>query len=152
MRVIVNQQMEDSTIRPGQTARFRDLIVWWADRLGRHQVPLRDKFDDINDLLSPDAVHHELIQEIVRKVYCLNRCGHLNAAITLEDTFTALGRVREKLLKSMRSDVDQIDLLDNIGWYTRQYFGPLQAEPGVSGTIRESVDANPLDQDLRASS
>ena len=75
-------------------------MVWWADRLGRHQVPLRDEVDDINELLSPDAVHHELIQEIVRKVYCHNRCGHLDAEISLENTFTALSGVREKLLLS----------------------------------------------------
>ena len=61
-------------------------MAWWADRLGRHHVPLRDEVDDINELLSPDAVHHELIQEIVRKVYCLNQCGHLDAEISLENT------------------------------------------------------------------
>jgi len=99
---------------------------------------MRDHFDDINDLLSPDAVHNELIQSIVRTVYCVNRCGHLDAKITMEDTFTALGRIRTSLLKSERSDVDQIDLLDNIGWYTRQYFGSAQKEAEPTAAI---VDA-----------
>lgn len=116
-------------------------MAWWADRLGRHHVPLRDEVDDINELLSPDAVHHELIQEIVRKVYCLNRCGHLDAEISLENTFTALGRVREKLLLSRQSDVDQIDLLDNIGWQTRQCFGPpREHEPGESRPVSNTAE------------
>ncbi len=96
-------------------------------------------------MLSPDAVHHELIQEIVRTVYCVNHCGNLGAKITMEDTFTALGRVRMKLLKSEQSDVDQINLLDNIGWYTRQYFGPGPDRAEAAGIMAiAEVDTLPL--------
>jgi len=111
-------------ISTGKATRFRELVAWWTEQLGRHHIPLREHFDDINDMLSPDAVHHELIREIVRTVYCVNHCGNPGAEVTMEDTFTALGQVRRKLLKSAQSDVDQINLLDNIGWYTREYFGP----------------------------
>lgn len=104
------------------TARFRELIAWWADELGRHHIPLREQTDDINDFLAPDAVHHELVQKIVRAVYCANNCGHLDAAISLDNTFTALGQVRALLANSTRADIDQINLLDNIGWHTSQYF------------------------------
>jgi hypothetical protein len=142
----MKQQTEQSAARPGHSARFRELIVWWADQMGRHHVPLQDETRDINDLLSHDAVHHELIQEIVRGVYCQNRCGHLDAAISVEDTFTALGRVREKLLQSMQSDVDQINFLDNLGWCTRQYFGPGQDEAVASTALPEPVD---VVQDLK---
>ena len=138
-------QYNNSTITTGGTTRFRELIAWWTEHLGRHHIPLREHFDDINDMLSPDAVHHELIQEIVRTVYCVNHCGNPGAKITMEDTFTALGQVRTKLLKSAQSDVDQINLLDNIGWYTRQYFvpGPEQTDSAGATAIFEE-DSLPL--------
>ena len=104
-------------------ARFRDLVTWWAERVGRHHIPLCDGMEDINNLLGPDAVHHELVHQVVRQVYRANRCGHLGAGISLEQTFTALGQVREALLNSVGADVDQIDLLERLGWFTRQFFG-----------------------------
>ncbi len=118
-------KVKDSVQRPlkeGQ-ARFRDLIAWWADQLGRHHIPFKEHTADINDLLAPDAVHHELIQQVVRAVYRANGCGHLNAAISLDPTFSALGQVRSGLSNSPRADIDQINLLDNLGWHTSQYFG-----------------------------
>lgn len=138
-------QYNNSAITTGGTTRFRELIAWWTEHLGRHHIPLREHFDDINDMLSPDAVHHELIQEIVRTVYCANHCGNPGAKITMEDTFTALGQVRTKLLKSAQSDVDQINLLDNIGWYTRQYFGPGPEQTDAAGaTAIFEEDIQPL--------
>lgn len=107
---------------------FRALVAWWAESLGRHHIPLREHSNDINNLLAPDAVHHELIQAVVRKVYCANKCGHLGAGVSLEDTFTALGQMRLNLLRCGRADIDQINLLDDIGWHTRQYFGGMQGE------------------------
>jgi hypothetical protein len=148
----VKQSSEIPSGKSGRKFRFSDLVALWADRLGRHQVPLREECTDINDLLSPDAVHHELIQDIVRRVYCVNGCGHLNAGITLENTFTALGRVRQKLLESRRSDVDQINLLDNIGWYTRQYFGPQTLARDASGVVFESAGGTAAVRILRAGS
>ena len=126
----MNEQTKNLTLKTTKTSRFRGLVTWWADRLGRHQVPLADDTDDINDLLGPDAVHHDLIQKVVRSVYRANNCGHLDACILLEETFTALGQVRVALIDSAQADVDQINLLDNIGWQTRQYFG-LETEDGA---------------------
>ena len=117
--------------------RFRELIVWWAEQLGRHHVPLREHTDDINDFLAPDAVHHELIQQTVRAVYRANNCGHLNAAVSLGPTFTALGQVRLGLANSAKADIDQINLLESLGWHTKQYFG---CKP--EGQRPTSVDVN----------
>ena len=103
-------------------------------------MPLRDGHGDINDLLSHDAVHHELIHDIVRRVYSENRCGHLDAFIQLETTFTALGRVREQLLTSTLSDVDQINLLDDVGWHTRRYFGQI-GDGRPAAAVHESADS-----------
>ena len=133
----MNEQTKNLTLNTTKTSRFRELVAWWADRLGRHQVPLVDDTDNINDFLGPDAVHHELIQKVVRSVYRANNCGHLDACILLEETFTALGQVRVALIDSAQADVDQINLLDNIGWQTRQYFG-LEPETGSPVPALES--------------
>lgn len=93
--------------------------------MGQHHIPLREHTNSINDLLAPDAVHHELIQQIVRAVYRANSCGHLDAAVSVEATFTALGQTRLGLTNSPQADIDQINLLDNLGWYTNQYFQPI---------------------------
>ena len=98
------------------------LVECWAEHLGRHQVPVDEQAQDIKALMSPDAVHHDLIHEVVRNVYCANRCGHLDAPITLDATFTALGLVQQALLAAKGADVDQMKLLDDIGWSTRCYF------------------------------
>ncbi|MDJ0956313.1 MAG: hypothetical protein QNI91_05640 [Arenicellales bacterium] len=139
--ITVNEQTKNLTLKQTKTARFRELVTWWADRLGRHQVPLIDNTDNINDFLGPDAVHHDLIQNVVRSVYRANNCGHLDACILLEETFTALGQVRVALIDSAQADVDQINLLDNIGWQTRQYFG---LEPETSSPTPK-LDAQPSD-------
>ena len=134
----MKEQSKNATLQIRKTVRFRELVTWWADRLGRHHVPVSDSTDNINEFLGPDAVHHELIQKVVRTVYCANNCGHLDACILLEDTFTALGQVREALVNSARADVDQINLLDNIGWHTRQYFG-LEPKIDVLGQRVDSI-------------
>lgn len=123
-------------------ARFRQLVIWWADQLGRQHIPLREHTDDINDFLGPDAVHHELAQQIVRAVYRANNCGHLDAAISLDKTFTALGQVRVILINSIRADIDQINLLDNIGWQTSQYFG---LKPTANASTNAEVELAPAE-------
>ena len=136
---------EATRVEADKTARFRQLVSWWADNLGRHQVPLREHTDDINNFIGPDAVHHEVIQQIVRAVYCANACGHLDADVALEDTFTALGEVKTVLLNSPHADIDQINLVDSIGWYTRQFFGLApQADSPPTGTEVDSAGGVPL--------
>lgn len=140
----MKEQTKNLTLKPNTTVRFRELVTWWADRLGRHQIPVSDHTDSINNFLGPDAVHHELIQDIVRNVYRANNCGHLDASISLEDTFTVLGQVREVMVNSAQADIDQINLLDNIGWHTRQYFG---LEPEVEPPARK-LDPEPTDAQI----
>ena len=140
----MNEQTKNLKLETNKAVRFRELITWWADRLGRHQVPVADHTDNINNFLSPDAVHHDLIQKVVRSVYCANNCGHLDAVILLEETFTALGQERETLINSAQADVDQINLLDNIGWQTRQYFG-LEPE---SSSLTSKLDSQQTEAEI----
>ena len=111
------------------SGNFRSLIAWWSERLGEHHVPLRRRTDSIHDLLDHDAVHHDLIKAIVRRVYRENRCGHLDAPVSLAATFTALGSIRCQLISEDSADIDQVDLMDSIGWHTRQYFAWLESLP-----------------------
>ena len=139
--------MSEATTRvdADSAARFRQLVGWWAESLGRHHVPLREHTDDINNFIGPDAVHHEVIQQVVRAVYCANSCGHLDADVTLEDTFTALGEVKTVLLNSPHADIDQINLVDSIGWHTRQFFGlAAQADTPPTGAEVDPAGEVPL--------
>lgn len=150
----MKQQIDNPTAAAsGDTTRFRQMVEWWTEHLGRHQVPLHDRAEDINCLLGSDAVHHDLIKEVVRKVYCANRCSHLDAGVSLEDTFTVLGQMQETLLSSPHADVDQMNLLDSIGWHTRQYFELSSGRPHLTASeydfVEAESDAPPLDN-LRA--
>lgn len=91
---------------------FRELIIQLADRLGRHQVPVREEAKDIHGFLGHDGVHHELISRIVRTVYRSNRCGHLAAAVEAGRTLSALGPIRGELAGSPRTDICQIRFMD----------------------------------------
>lgn len=95
--------------------RFRALVMQLAEHVGRQHIPVNEDAENIHDLLGADAVHHELIKRVVRKVYKANHCGHLDSVIDPEPTFTVLGEIRRELTSSQFSDIDQINLIDAIG-------------------------------------
>ena len=59
-------------------------------------------------------------------------------------TFTALGEMRQRLNRSPRTDIDQINLLENIGWTVRQIFF---SEPLHNGTGSLETNRNRIGQD-----
>lgn len=101
---------------------FLALVERLSERIGHHQVPLRPDASEIDELLAPDGVHHELITTCVRSIYRANRCGHLGAGIDPASTFSALGGIRGELLRSARTDVHQIELLDALGAEIAEFF------------------------------
>ncbi len=112
---------------------FRELIRGLADDVGRHQIPIRDRAADIHALLGSDAVHHELITNLVRAIYKSNGCGHLDAPVNSAQTFNALGVIRSRLRRTRHCDVDQIFLIDNIGSMVRKRLDhiPIRADPAT---------------------
>lgn len=121
---------------------FRALVSRLADHVGRHHIPVNDHASDIHELLGADAVHHDLIRRVIRRIYKANRCAHLDALIYPAPTFTVLGQIRSELAASTRTDVDQINLVDEIGWATRGIFGlhpTIQADPLLSATRSEVI-------------
>lgn len=101
---------------------FRQLIVQLAHCIGLHQIPVQAQASDIHNFLGADAVHDALIKRVTQNVYRANCCGHLDAAVSPRATFAALGRIRGELSQCRRADIDQVNLLDTIGWVVRDVF------------------------------
>lgn len=125
------------------TCAYRELIGLLAERVGRHQLPLREDASDIKELLCPDAVHYELSKEMLRMIYRRNRCGHLDACVHARPTFEALGEIRSRLSRCRRTDIDQINLLDEIGWSLRQIFQTDRRTNSVSVSETPEIVAFP---------
>lgn len=101
---------------------FRNLIVYLADRIGRHQIPVRDETHAIRDFLGPEGVHHDLITRFVRQVYRANGCGFLDAPVTRPATAGALEHIRRELLSSAQTDIDQVRLIEELVTGVTLYF------------------------------
>lgn len=93
-----------------------------ADQIGRHHLPVVDDAHEISEFLGDDAIHHELVKSVVRSVYRANRCGHLNALISANPTFDAIGKIRGEMLRSKETDIEAIRLMDQIGDLVSQFF------------------------------
>lgn len=101
---------------------FRALMVEIAHRVGDHHIPVYSGAADIHSFVGTDAVHHDLVVQIIRQIYKANRCGHLDAAVASRPTFAVLGRIRGHLSQCGQSDIDQVNLLDTLGWVVREIF------------------------------
>lgn len=111
--------------------KFRDLILDLADVVGRHHLPVVEDSHEIGDFLGNDAIHYALVKKLIRSVYRANRCGHLNAEISANPTFDAIGKIRGELVRSADTDLDAIRLLDQIGDYVSRILASTDAGSGV---------------------
>jgi len=118
----VNEVHIGDVDHPIDRVSFRRFVVYLADRIGRHHIPVREDVCDIHDLLAADAVHSELIKRLIRDIYRENGCGHLDAAITAPATFNALGRTHREMSMCRFTDIDQIALINAIGTAARDLF------------------------------
>lgn len=115
--------MTDDQVFDGcQQIEYRDLMSRLADLVGRHQLPVRADAADINDILDGDPVHYELVRELVRSIYRSSRCGHLDDEVRAETVFNTLGGIRGRLLAEGDTDIDQVNLLEELGWAARTLF------------------------------
>lgn len=141
-----NEQNDIQTPAAGQeqsahSAGFRDLVLYLADRIGRQHIPAQDNAVDIHALLGADAVHHDLIKDTVRRIYRANRCGHLDADISRDETFVVLGEIRKQLASSQFTDIDQINLLESVGDACRLWFQGSRHGEAQSQTVTEDATA-----------
>jgi len=103
---------------------YRALMTRLAELVGHHQLPIKPDAADINEILDGDPVHGELIREVVRGIYRSGRCNHLDAEVRAETVFNSLGGIRGRLLADGDTDVDQVNLLEDLGWASRVLFAP----------------------------
>lgn len=128
--------MTDEALHDCQRLEYRRLMTRLSDIVGRHQLPINPNAADINDILDGDPVHYDLARQVVRSIYRSGRCGHLDAEVRAETVFNSLGDIRGRLIADHDTDVDQINLLEELGWASRALFAaPLREafppEPGV---------------------
>lgn len=112
--------------------KYRDLMIRLAELVGRHQLPIRADATDINEILDGDPVHYELVREVVRSIYRSGGCSHLDAKVRAESVFNSLGGIRGHLMTDQETDIDQINLLEELGWALRMVFSTAVAtDPGA---------------------
>ena len=126
---------------------FRNLTITLSETIGQHQIPLVHNATHPANVITSDAVHYDLVKKILRRIYRANRCYHLNAKINFQATFDALGQIQAELLDSTESDIDQINLLHDIGASTREFFFKLDIDdskityqqPGSNTKLKKEI-------------
>lgn len=133
-----------SASEPFQDCRgieYRELMTRLADLVGRHQLPIKTDAADINDILDGDPIHYELVRDVVRSIYRSARCGHLDAKVRAEAVFNSLGDLRGRLVADRETDIDQINLLEELGWASRLVFSATPADAGTRPERSSNDDA-----------
>ncbi|MBS1270216.1 MAG: hypothetical protein MAG794_01171 [Gammaproteobacteria bacterium] len=128
----------NETFNDCRRIEYRQLMTRLAEAVGRHQLPVKTDATDINDILDGDPVHYGLVHEVVRAIYRSGRCHTLDAEVRAETVFNSLGGVRGRLLAERETDIDQINLLEELGWASRVLFA---APPPSGETCRPESDA-----------
>lgn len=113
---------DHATFEDCRQIEYRRLMTRLSDLVGRHQLPINPEADDINEILDGDPVHYDLARQVVRAIYRSGHCGHLDAEIRAETVFNSLGDIRGRLLAESDTDVDQVNLLEELGWASRVLF------------------------------
>ncbi|MGA8261765.1 MAG: hypothetical protein WB783_16260 [Arenicellales bacterium] len=123
---------------------YRELMTRLAELVGRHQLPIKPDAADINEILDGDPVHYELVRDVVRSIYRSSRCGHLDAKVRAEAVFNSLGDIRGRLVADRETDVDQINLLEELGWASRLVFSTTPPDPADQKSDRDTEDDQPV--------
>ena len=119
----VTYETRNMPSRPPQViATYRNLMVFLSDAIGSHQLPLIKEAMRPKEFVAPDAVHYDLVKKIAHSVYKANRCFHINAPVNYERTFNALGIIHGELIRSSKTDIDQMNLIHDIGVRAADFF------------------------------
>ena len=108
------------TKRNSWSVSYRQLAIYLSDNIGQCQIPIHSDAMHPDNIVAQDAVHYQLVKSTLRTIYRTNRCYHLDAPISFLPTFDALGKIQIKLLESSSADIDQVNLLHQIGSCTKQ--------------------------------
>ncbi len=116
-------------------------MVSLSNAIGRHQLSLNESAMRPKELVAPDAVHYDLVKKIALNVYRANRCFHINAPIDRQRTFDALGTIQGELLQSDRTDIDQMNLVHEIGIHCAEFFDSRSDSPAKRVRNFEPVES-----------
>lgn len=101
---------------------FRELAIWLENRLGTCHLLVNRDAKEPADLLLATGLHDKLLKELLRAVYKANRCYHIRAGLSAENTLAALQPLREKVLEEPATDLHTVRLLDAIDLAVRAAF------------------------------
>ena len=110
---------------------FRQLILLFAENVGHHQLPVHADAKELADFLGSDAVHHDLVSKAVKSIYKANHCGYLDAPISKTVTFSVLGKLQGNIAQSQTADIDQFNLISDLGRVLSKNLSETPADPGA---------------------
>lgn len=123
-------------------ATFRKLVSALADNVGHHQIPVDESAMHPAALIKPDAIHYDLIKKLMRAVYRSNRCYHLNAPVYFDSTFDAIGKIYGEVVNSSKSDIDQVNLVHEIGIVAAEFFKAYNSYPSTAHSELSAASSN----------
>ncbi len=123
-------------------ATFRKLVSTLADNIGHHQIPVEQTAMHPAALITSDAIHYDIVKKLTRAIYRANNCYHLNAPVYFEATFDAIGEIYGDVVNSNDSDIDQVNLMQQIGIVAAEFFKTDNSYPTALHAAESTVHSN----------
>ena len=95
--------------------QFTDFLKRLNEHLGDHQLPIRESWDKASRIVEEDAVHYELMRDIISGIFRASGCSNGSHPVRLEPTLDWLGEVNHRLLEGDTPDIESIRLVQQIG-------------------------------------
>ncbi|MDE0309481.1 MAG: hypothetical protein OXI60_06575 [Acidiferrobacterales bacterium] len=124
-------------------ATFRNLVSTLADQIGHHQIPIEQTAMHPAALITSDAIHYDIVKKLTRAIYRANSCYHLNAPIYFESTFDAIGEIYGDIVNSDVSDIDQVELVHQIGSVAAEFFKQYDSYPTALQATQSALHSSP---------
>lgn len=93
---------------------FKEFVDKLEQRLGYHQIPFNPDATRIQDVLDSSPVHGDLVVRVLRAIYKQNGCQSLLHPVTQEKIDHALVPIRLDVLRSKKSDIYAVQLMDEL--------------------------------------
>jgi hypothetical protein len=98
-----------------QFKRFLELL---SKHLGEHQLPVNDHWLKATGIVREDAVHYNVMKELLCRVYRLNRCTKPVDPIELGITLDCLGVLHHDMEQQTNPDYEAMQLVQRIGEFS----------------------------------
>jgi len=105
--------------------QFIRYIEHLSAELGDHQLPLNDHWLKASGIVRADAVHYDLMKELVARIYRQNKCSNPGHPVELETILDCLGQLHHEMSESESPDFEAMELLQWVGEISVVLFGDL---------------------------